>query len=156
MTTLWLTEMREGQEVPVVIYPERLHRSSTWAICILAGLNVLDIITTALCLSTGSVEGNLIARWLLDRNLLWPSKIYITATTITMVIAGDSMSEWWDTHRPAWIDKAKAWWERTRLPWFPRIPDLGPFVMHNLTWAVVGVYSLVVTMNTLKYISIVT
>lgn len=127
----------------LTITPTRLARSHLWAVSLIAGLNGLDILTTALCLSTGGVEGNPLARFLLENHLLWPSKVFIPALAVILVVFGDTLSAWWESHRPSWLPRLV-------------LPDLSPFAVHNLAWFVVGVYSLVVVLNTLTYLSLTT
>jgi hypothetical protein len=128
---------------PFVITQNRLARSHLGAVILIAVLNGLDILTTALCLRAGGVEGNPLADFLLQNHLLWPSKVFIPLLAVALVVSGDSMTAWWRSHRPSW---------------HPRVvlPDLSPFALNNLAWAVVGVYSLVVVLNTLTYVSLVT
>lgn len=122
-----------------LVQPRQLLRSHLWAVSIIAGLNGLDIVTTALCLREGGVEGNPLAQFLLDYHLLWPSKVFLPLFAVALVLFGGAMT---------------AWWQRVRPPWLPRVnlPDLSPFAVHNLAWFVCGVYSLVVVLNTLTYL----
>lgn len=138
------------------IDPARLRRSNLWAVSILAGLNGLDILTTMLCLRAGGAEGNLLARFLLEHGLMWPLKAWLTVSTVILVVAGDTITLWWAENRPEWVVTFKDWWERVRPSWLPRTPDLSPFAIHNLAWFVCGIYALVVTLNTLTYVSLTT
>jgi hypothetical protein len=91
----------------------------------------------------GGVEGNPLADFLLRNNILWPSKVFIPALAVALVVAGDTLSAWWAKRRPSWLPRVV-------------LPDLSPFAVHNLAWFVAGVYSLVVVLNTLTYISLTT
>lgn len=127
----------------VAISPTRLAKSHLWAVSVIAVLNGLDILTTVLCMRIGGVEGNPLADFLLKNHLLWPSKVFLPALAIVLVVAGDSMSAWWAAHRPSWLPRVV-------------LPDLSPFALNNVAWFVAGVYSLVVVLNTLTYISLTT
>lgn len=128
---------------PIVITAPQLARSHLWAVSMLAALNALDILTTVLCLRAGGVEGNPLANFLLKYHLLWPSKVFLPALAVVLVVCGDQMTQWWRAHRPSWLPRIN-------------LPELSPFAVHNLAWFVAGIYSLVVVMNTLTYLSLVT
>lgn len=130
-----------------IVLPHQLIRSHLWAVGLIAALNGLDIITTLLCLRSGGVEGNPLAKFLLDYHLLWPSKIFLPIFTVALVVFGKTID-----------DAIAARWKRLRPRWLPRVnlPDLSAFAVHNLAWFVCGVYSLVVVLNTLTYLSLVT
>ena len=124
-----------------VILPRRLLRSHLWAVSLIAVLNGFDILTTILCLRQGGIEGNPLSNFLLQNHLLWPSKVFLPLFALTAVIAGDSMTRAWQSIRPSWLPRLN-------------LPDLSPLAVHNLAWFVCGVYSLVVVMNTITYISL--
>lgn len=128
---------------PIVITARQLTRSHIWAVSFIAALNALDILTTVLCLRAGGVEGNPLADFLLQYHLLWPSKVFLPALAVVLVVFEDSLSSWWAAHRPSWLPRVV-------------LPDLSPFAVNNLAWFVAGIYSLVVVMNTLTYLSLVT
>jgi hypothetical protein len=93
------------------------------AVLIIAALNVLDIVTTYTAISLGAHEGNPLVAWMISSRFVIFAKILVCGGLIFGAIVASN--------------------RRRRVT----LPGL------CIAWAVVGVYSLVVVLNTLNVVS---
>ncbi len=107
--------------------PERRGRSQrAWFVAVgaIVVLNLFDVVTTYAAISMGADEGNPIVRWMISNRLVILFKILVCGGLILGAVVA------WRRHR------------RVTLP------------VLCLGWFVVGVYSLVVVLNTVTVLSL--
>jgi hypothetical protein len=132
----------------------QLQRSHLSAVITLAVLNGLDIVTTVSALRMGAVEANPFANFLLQNHLLWPLKVGLCIFTVCCVIWRERM----DMGLSFIGTLLKSFWPnrmRLKLPFkFPfKVPELTPLGVNNAAWLVVGIYCLVIVLNTITVFS---
>ena len=121
--------MAAGQGPVVTVGPhqtdqrEATQRARYIAVVTIAVLNVFDLITTYAAIAAGAEEGNPLVAWMIESRLVVVAKALVCGFLIVGAIL------------------AKRWRRRITLPAL------------CAAWAVVGVYSVVVLLNTLNLIS---
>jgi hypothetical protein len=109
--------------IDVVERRDATQRARYVAVVVIAVLNIFDLITTYVAISLGAREGNPIVAWMISSRLIIFAKILVCGALIFGAILAN--------HRR----------QRVTLPGL------------CIAWAVVGVYSLVVLLNTLNVLS---
>lgn len=102
---------------------EATQRARYLAVIVIAVLNIFDIITTYVAISLGAHEGNPIVAWMISSRLIIFAKILVCSALIFGALLANQRSR------------------RVTLPGL------------CIAWAVVGVYSVVVLLNTLNVLS---